>query len=389
MATIGPIKGSTPEETQKLREKEIETLDDLWTHLGKNFGETINQLSADTKIARQKLIKILMESGNFESITSEEAEKLFLQGVRNMDDLRRRVGITPYVSLQIQNLSLTPIRPLLRALLRRKFDRAINELSSLTGIESDRLIAILSNRFRIRRFILFDSSKFEGFELGEAEKMFGNGIRGLDDLWVNIGSDPNKGITDVATETNIDSKRIIDVLADQGKREAESSTGSWLSRRWLDVILTLAPLIMIALLIRAVGRLTFLPSPLSLRGNAVFAARNLEKGHVLRAGDFYTARATYHDNYFQNQRDLEGLIIDQAIVTHGKPIRHKDVLRLQVVAVKDILPGKPITADAVAAQWRQYEEDAIVEVEKVVGQQASHAIRNGDVIHSSFLTSKF
>ena len=147
----------------------------------------------------------------------------------------------------------------------------------------------------------------------------------------------------------------------------------------------LAPIVLLALILRATGILVFLPTQFGLSERAVFAAHNLERGHVIRAGDFYTAATASHSNSFKDASGVEGLIIETPLVTRDKPIRHEDVLRLQVVAVRDIVPRSLITPETVALKWTKYEDRAVVDLAALKDHHATHAIRNGDVVISSLV----
>jgi hypothetical protein len=385
MDDLNQIVGLSSDETQRLKGQGIETCDELWSRLKGNFAETVKQLSTATKIGRARLIEILRDSGGFGGITLEEAEKLFQHGIKTIESLKKRAGVPPYAKQVIHVFRPIPMQALARTLLTTKINEPAGKLSTEVGIEAERLIEIISAHLQIRDFILLDGSGFEGFTPTEIEALFSHEIRSLDDLWAELGREVNAPKVDVAAELGIEREKLIEFLTEQGQRESESSRSTWLSRNWLNLIMIFAPILIGALVWRATGGLSFLPSTFSLQSQAVFATRNFEPGHVFREGDVYTARATYHRDFFQQQSDLEGLTVDQSAIRRGKPIRRGDVLRLQVVALKDIPAGTLITADAVGAKWTKYDADAALDASTVAGRQAAHALRSGDVILAEFI----
>ena len=63
-------------------------------------------------------------------------------------------------------------------------------------------------------------------------------------------------------------------------------------------------------------------------------------------------------------------------------MRHADILRLQVVALRDVPAHEVIPANAVALKWTPYEPDTLTRLEQVAGRTVRQAIREGHVIHA-------
>jgi flagella basal body P-ring formation protein FlgA len=300
------------------------------------------------------------------------AELLFTVGVKSKDDLWKQLGSAEKVHVN-RNVMVRPF-------IKKRFNGKIDKLCQRTGIEPNRLITIISNTVPIRTFVLFDASRLPGFTLAEVEKLFSKGSEISISYGAPSGRDFTKGIKNPSDIVEIDTERLTEVLAAQGAREAESNTGSWLSRHWSDITLVLMTVLVPAFALRAAGILQFLPSQLTLKESALFAAHNLERGHVIRLGDFYRAGTATRDNYFHEVGQIEGLIVETPLVARDRPIRHEDVMRLQVVAVKDIAPGSLVTPETLALKWTKYEDGAAVDINTVKNHRASRAIRSGDAV---------
>jgi hypothetical protein len=236
-----------------------------------------------------------------------------------------------------------------------------------------------------------DIGKLPHITADEIRSLQQAGIHTVDEFWARIGEDLSKGVASIATETGINSTRLMNVLIAEVKSEVRRREGSgfesyWLSvkRHLLDAVLIVGFIILIILVLRAGGALANLRSPLGLRGSVLVAARDLNSGRVLRSGDLRSARLDFHANYFKSSDQIEGLILAKG-VPRSKPIRHGDVLRFQVVAATDLPSGTVIEQSAVKMEWSAYDPDALIQMDKVVGSKTLQAIRRGEVVLSTLV----
>lgn len=224
----------------------------------------------------------------------------------------------------------------------------------------------------------------KGITAEDIQKLRGQGITGIDELWSRIGKDFDCGIDELARTAVIDRSHVIELLAADAECEAEKAATGELKRLWPEAFLILSVCMLFLLVLRAVGAEEFLPRPFELRGNVLLAVRDLEPGRVLRSGDLRVARASARDDYFQVIDETRGLILSRG-VSRQQPLRFEDVLRLQVVATKDVLPEAIITPDEVSLTWCHYDPGATVSLDQAAGHRALQAIRAGDVILSEFI----
>ena len=226
--------------------------------------------------------------------------------------------------------------------------------------------------------------ELDGITDDDITKLRLQGITEIDSLWSRIGEDFDRGIDKLSGAALIDRNHLVDILAGEADREARETPGGKLKRIWPDTILILFALLLLVLALRALGGGRFLASPLGLRGSALIAVRNLEAGRVLRSSDLQTAPVSSDEGYFQATDQIEGLILSRPVLRH-QPIRFGDVLRLQVVTEKDMPQESVISSDAVSLKWSNYQPDAALRLDVVVGHKALRAMRSGDVVVSQFV----
>jgi hypothetical protein len=215
--------------------------------------------------------------------------------------------------------------------------------------------------------------------------LLGGDIEGINDLWLFVGADSVQGLKVSDELRALARNQLITLMVAEGISEAKSQDGRlWLKlkRCWLEVAVLSGLLMIIALGLRAGGYLAFLPPPLGLSETVAIAARNLEPGRLIQAGDFYTARLPRGINYFvvANASPV-GLILKQgSSLSRFKPIHFDDVLRLQVVAKRDIIENTKITEEDLMLAWTAYQADALTKKEQVLNQYPLHSIPGGTVL---------
>jgi SAF domain len=205
------------------------------------------------------------------------------------------------------------------------------------------------------------------------------GVETVDELWGWVGQDPYDGLGLVSHQTEISRRRLQDLLVAQGLREAKAQGGSWWQRHWLDLALFVAPLVLGTLLARALGGFADVPPPVSLRAGAVVLARDLAAGQVLTGDDLLMARLEPSARSFTRADDARGLVLTRSVAA-ARPLRFDDVLRLEVVAVKDVSVSTAVPRDAVGLAWSSYEADAAWQLEQVVGMRVRYALHSGSVV---------
>lgn len=177
----------------------------------------------------------------------------------------------------------------------------------------------------------------------------------------------------------------------QRRREGLLGFKSGVQKSWISwgtnlpiLILFAGLLCLLALGLRAEGMLGGLPQPLGLRDKILIAARDLKSGSTLRSGDLSEALLPSRDDYFPADAKLDGLVLARNISLQ-KPLRHEDVLRPQVVAVRDIQAGAPVEKDAVTLVWTPYQTGAALKLEEVTGRPAKQHFRKDSIILSEFI----
>jgi hypothetical protein len=115
-----------------------------------------------------------------------------------------------------------------------------------------------------------DIAKVEHLTIEETtQKLHEAGIYSVEELWVLIGDDLNKGVENVTARTGIHPTQLVNVLIAEATREIKRRRGSgfewyWVSlkRHLLDVCLLIGLIILIILALRAGRVLTNLRTPL-------------------------------------------------------------------------------------------------------------------------------
>jgi hypothetical protein len=251
-------------------------------------------------------------------------------------------------------------------------------------------------------------TRYDKFTKEEGITLRAKGIASADHLWAEVGKDIDNGLSSVASaplkveiakeqKREITSKRLVEVLSDQGDREFALPDGPgtkkrlayrfeqfrlWLKRvfrffknNWLEW--TIALLLVSLLMLWSQAR--------SYEKSVVIAARNLESGRIIEANsDLYSARFPSDVNCFASASELQGLMLSRAMRA-GEPVRFEHVQRLQLVATKDIAAGQPIPADAVARIWSPYKKRAFVDSSRVINHKSQRAIKSGEVILEEFV----
>jgi hypothetical protein len=95
-----------------------------------------------------------------------------------------------------------------------------------------------------------DISKLKGITLVETEKLRTAGVNTVEQLWLRISEEQDNGLAPLATQTSIKQDRLMDLLAAEGLRNARRSGSSLLKRHWLDLVIIVGLLALIALILR-------------------------------------------------------------------------------------------------------------------------------------------
>jgi hypothetical protein len=224
--------------------------------------------------------------------------------------------------------------------------------------------------------------------------LLGGDIKDITCLWYFIAQDSDQDINVSAELKTLARTELIALMVEQGVREANSEDVSnlgrlWITLRrcWLEVAILASLFMLIVLGLRAFGYLAFLPPPLGLSEKVVIAARNLESGRQLQAGDLYTARLPPRFNYFVAPGESpEGLVIKPgASLSRFRPIHYNDLLRLQVLAKRDITEHATITEEDLVLAWSAYQPDALTKTSQALNQHPRHTIPSGTVLSRNFL----
>jgi hypothetical protein len=249
----------------------------------------------------------------------------------------------------------------------------------------------------------------------EVEKLRAANIPMLGNLWSRAVARDQQlaGFDQLAEQTKITSERLTELLparllqllvsellrradaldlnvpvpAELQRPSVEKSTlnaakrvGHWLRRHLLDLILVFGVISLGFLILRATGILANWPPPVGLSESVVVTRRDLKAGNVLRLDrDLSIARLPLKESYFKSASDLEGLILRQD-VSAQKPLRTENLVRLQVVATKDIPGGEKIAKDAVTLAWSPYHAKALLRPESAVDHKTRFAIRKDNII---------
>lgn len=262
-----------------------------------------------------------------------------------------------------------------------------------------------------------DIGELYGITANEAMKLRGEGINTVEDFEALADANFALRIELLANSTNIKRERLA-VLMPPQKLPVERLPDNWIdgvmarvlgeaepdepwlkrcrsglqrwrlnlkghwrgwAKNWQLLLLPAAVILLVALVLRAAGRLANLPAPLGLSEKVLVTARDLKEGRVLNAGDLYGSLLSPGNEYFKATEQLEGLKLRRNLEGQ-RPLRYSDVSRLQVKAKVNIPSGEIIKETDVEAVWEAYQPDALTELKKVVNQKAKYNIQQGTVI---------
>lgn len=262
-----------------------------------------------------------------------------------------------------------------------------------------------------------DISELEGINSEEVGKLCGANIKTVETFMAQLKTGFVKGIKSISKSTGIRPERLLEFVppdrlpvgmlsekwlegvTKRVLREAKPDDwwlkrcrhgfrrfkrglkGHWLGwRKNLPMLVVVAGLLMVIVLAaRALGWLHWLPSPLGIHSLALIATTDMEKDRVLKSEDLYPSFILLQNDYFKPEDKLEGLVLARR-VTGQKPLRFRDVLRLQVIATTDILPDEIIREEQIKLDWRPYQPGAALTLEEVSGRKASQALRKDGII---------
>ena len=165
---------------------------------------------------------------------------------------------------------------------------------------------------------------------------------------------------------------------------ASARGAAWLREHLLDFAVIGGVALVALLLLRAFGYLGRLPPPWGLDKSYAVAARDLKKGQTLYASQLDFARLPPAEDYFAVADGLEGLKLARD-VPRLKPLHREDLLRLQVLAARDIAQGETFTAADLKMEWRPLQPKALLRVSEVENAKARLAVPKDDVITTDHL----
>ncbi|MBV9957627.1 MAG: hypothetical protein JO360_04365 [Acidobacteria bacterium] len=216
----------------------------------------------------------------------------------------------------------------------------------------------------------------------------------MDDLWLKIG-DLSQGINGVTAGTTITPARMVRVLAAQGERNTPLPDGpeywkrikywlkqlrAWLKRcrLWLNKhsVDWGAILLFVTLWL-------FISYTLRQHQAAIIAPSELRAGHKLERKDLVVAKVSPGKDYFTDPGELDGLIISKDLPA-GRPVQFQDVLRLQLVATKELPPGTVITNDNSSPAWSTYQQGALISPGEAHELKVYREVKAGEVLLSKF-----
>ena len=263
-----------------------------------------------------------------------------------MADISRLEGINSNEVDQFRNANIGTVELFLLE-IDRNFNYGIMYMSIRTGIEPERLIALVP------------------FELVPLEVL------------------PNIWIEDLATRVLREAPSDNPWLT--RCRLCLQSFGRGLKGNWLGwkhnlpiAVLIVGLLMIVALALRAAG-LQALPSPIGLHDRALITSRSIESGRALESGDLYPALLPRERDYFKPDDELEGLVLARSVAAH-RPLRFRDVLRPQVIAAKDLQADAVVQKEDVTLTWVPYQPGAALKLEEVYGRKLSRAVRKDAAI---------
>jgi SAF domain len=96
-----------------------------------------------------------------------------------------------------------------------------------------------------------DIDKIPSISPAEIAALRSQNILTITDLWQRVGKDFNQGINSLAEQTNIEPKRLVELLKSQALLESESRGASWPARHWLELALLALLLLVLGLFLYA------------------------------------------------------------------------------------------------------------------------------------------
>jgi len=88
--------------------------------------------------------------------------------------------------------------------------------------------------------------RLKGIDRAEVDRLRGAGIQTIEQLWVRISPEQDNGFTDLANKARIDQSRLIELLSTEGLRRTGKPGARWLKKHWLDVVLIIGMLLLVA-----------------------------------------------------------------------------------------------------------------------------------------------
>lgn len=225
-------------------------------------------------------------------------------------------------------------------------------------------------------------------------KLRGQKVVCADDLWARVGLDSDTGIANLSEAAGISQAELLHLLARQAQWEFEKRGGKKpprfiraVKRHWLDVAVVLAVLSILLLFLRATGMLGFLPYPIGLSGRVLVTAREMEPGRVLGEGDLSAARLPREYYHFDEMANVRGLVLAEGLKL-GEPLRHEHLIRLQVIASKDLPAGTILSCHDFGYAWTPYHPDAALDYGFLVEGRLNRALSKGQVVEPKFVSVK-
>jgi flagella basal body P-ring formation protein FlgA len=223
----------------------------------------------------------------------------------------------------------------------------------------------------------------------EAEALRNARISTDEQLWALLGNDFKSDAFDaninrVSADKKVGIPTLYKVLSAESVVKSKAEYDPFLRRNWLLLVLGITTVLLLCGLgARALGFLQGVPQPLGLQDYVVLAARDLEVGRTLQPADIYTALLLPQPGFFTTtdikMEQMHGWILARG-VQGQRPLRFQDVLRPQVIAVRDLPVGEIIARDAVSLSWTTYHPKALTLVSAAIGRTTQHGLRSGEVV---------
>lgn len=214
-----------------------------------------------------------------------------------------------------------------------------------------------------------------------------------DELWARVGLDSDTGLADFSEAAGIPQAELLDLLGRQAKWEFEKRGGRKparfiraVKRHWLDVAVSLAVLTLLLLFLRATGLFRVFPYPVGLSGHVLVTARELEPGRVLGEGDLTAARLPREYYHFDEAANVRGLVLAKGLKL-GEPLRHEYLMRLQVIAAKDLPAGTILSCHDFVYAWTPYHAEAALDYGPLVEGRLNRALAKGQVVEPKFVAA--